>query len=152
MFSRYSISDGSSITWYEPPPVETTADNNAITSVNRNITKGSVNVELSWNFSLTADLNPLILLGLELDNVQVGTIAPTVPSVSVVSGWEHRFNVSWVPQRATLIIFNVTTDDDDVKFVCEVTTVGGGSKIWKREIRVKVVGKLDKSILIFFIP
>lgn len=101
---------------------------------------------------MTADLNPLVLLALNLDNVQVGIIAPTVPSVSVISGWEHRFNVSWVPQRATLIIFNVTTDDDDVKFVCQVTTVGGGSKAWRREIHVKVVGKLDQSILIFFIP
>ena len=79
---------------------------------------------------------------LELNSVAVVNIFPGLNSAEVVAGYEDRFNLSWInPVKATLIIFNVSAADEG-EFVCELTTIGGGSKVWKRKIQVTVVGKL----------
>ena len=55
---------------------------------------------------------------------------------------KDRFNVTWVSQRATLIIFNVTDADDkrNGEFSCELSTFDG---LWSRKIQVEVLGKPD---------
>jgi len=137
------ISDGAgTITWYEPPPVETAVDTNSIRTYNTQLTKGSTNEPLVWNFSLAAELNPLVSVTVELNSVGVGSIFPSLNSAQVAAGYEDRFNISWInPVKATLIIFDVSAADEG-EFACKVNTLGGGSKLWTRKIQVTVVGKL----------
>ena len=139
---RFSISDGSSITWFGPPPVETITDASVIRTVDRNLTKG-FEEQLSWNFSLTAG-STLITVTVELAIISraVATFVSRTGSLSVSDGFQDRFKVTWIPNKITLIIFNVTTDDEEV-FLCKVLSIGGsGAVTWAREIQVAVLGKL----------
>lgn len=62
-------------------------------------------------------------------------------------GLTDRFNFIWIPTIATLIIFNVTTDDSGQELSCEVLSVdGSGASTWKRKIQVTVLGKFGSSI------
>ena len=110
-------------------------------SDSKQLLEGSTNVPLSWNFSLTADLN-LILVALSLNNADVATIVPSSGQAGIEAVFVGRFNVTWISNRATLIIFNVTADDSG-EFGCKLTSFQGSTnKVWVRKIRVEVVGKL----------
>ena len=99
---RFPISDGSSITWYEPPPVETITDTNSIRTVDRNFTKG-FEEQLSWNVSLPSG-STIITVTLELASINriVATYVAQPVSLSVSSGFQDRFNVIWIPSKITL--------------------------------------------------
>ena len=85
---------------------------------------------------------PIQEVRLKLNTVLVVIIAPFLNLVEVLSAYKNRFNVSWLNnEKVTLIIFNVTSADAG-EFACDVTTVGGGTKIWTRKIQVDVVGKI----------
>ena len=47
--------DGGSITWFEPPPIETTADINVVRTYSTLLREGSAIDELNKNFGLTQD-------------------------------------------------------------------------------------------------
>jgi len=140
---KYFISDGGgTITWYEPPPVETTADNTLIRTNNTQFLQGSTNVTLSWNFSLASDLNPLLVVEVKLNTDLVVQILPVSGQVTLQEGFKNRFSARWInSQRVALVIFNANVDDNGT-FACEMSTFGGGLKIWRRDIQVKVLGKL----------
>ena len=139
------LSDGGSITWFEPPPVETTAYNNIVRTYNTSLLEGSTNVELNWNFSLTKDLN-FIVLNLRLGSDLVATV-PENGQSDISLDFRGRVNVTWIPKRVRLIILKVSTQDDG-EFSCVVTTTGGGSKEWRRKINVAVVGEFVTYIII----
>ena len=129
-----------SVTWLEPPPVETVTDSTLVHTNSTKLRKGSTNVHLNWEFSLTSELN-LILVTIRLDGTSVGAIVPSTGDASPGAGFTSRFNVSWVAQVATLTIFNVTSADEGL-FTCELNTFEAGTnKIWRRNIDVSVVGK-----------
>ena len=93
---------------------------------------------LSWNFSLTS-------LTLFAVNIKFGvdTLALSGPGGSaaqVRDKFKDEFNFTWISQRLTLVIFNVTAayDESKGKFICELTTAEGG---WIRKTQVKIVGK-----------
>ena len=136
----FFISDAGSVTWYEPPPVETTSDvNTELTADGRQLRKGSTQVQLSWNFSLTPDLN-LITVVLILNDATIATVVPSSGIAATQAGLEGRFNVTYISQRVTLIIFNVT-EDDDGEFGCRLNTFQGvQNKLWERKMKVEVVG------------
>ena len=140
---RFSISDGSSITWYEPPPVEIITDVSVIRTINRNLTKG-FEEQLSWNFSSSAD-STLITVTVELTSINkaLATYVAQTGLLSVSNDFQDRFNVTWIPSKITLTIFNVTSDDED-SFICKVLSVGGSRlNTWERKIQVTVLGKLS---------
>lgn len=129
-----------SVTWFEPPPFETVTDPSLVHTNSTKLRKGSTNVHLNWEFSLTSELN-LILVTIRLDGTSVGNIIPSTGDAATSASFTSRFNVSWVAQHATLIIFNVTSADEGL-FTCELNTFEGGTnKIWNRNIDVSVVGK-----------
>ena len=136
----FIILDAGSVTWYEPRPVETTSDvNTELTAESRLLFKGSTYAQMSWNFSLTPDLN-LITIVLTLNSVDVATVVPSAGIAGIQSDFKGRFNVTWISQRVTLIIFNVT-EDDDGEFGCTINTFQGAqNKIWKRKMKVQVLG------------
>lgn len=134
------ILDGGSVTWYEPPPVQTSSDPAVFHTANQQLREGSTKAALNWNFSLTQDLI-LIVVTIKLNEVTIANLVPSGPAAPA-SGYEERFNVSWISHSATLIIFNVT-DDDNGLFSCELNAFQGATnKVWKRKIQVKVLGKL----------
>ena len=136
-----------SVTWFEPPPVETVTNHTIVHTNSTKLRKGSTNVHLNWEFSLTSELN-LILVTLKFDSGTVGTIVPSSGAAAADAAVTSRFNVSWVAQRATLSIFNVATADEGL-FTCELNTFEGiTNKIWKRNIDVSVVGKLIINLLV----
>ena len=65
---------------------------------------------------------------------------PGGSAAQVRDAFKDKFNFTWISQRLTLVIFNVTAayDESKGKFSCELATSEGG---WIRKIHVKIVGK-----------
>ena len=144
------ISDCGSITWYEPPPVVTETDNTAPSVADSTQLLRGVDGSLSWNFTLTGER--FVSAVLIWKTTTVANIRPSLGVIAVTPGFEDRFNLSWSnSQRATLVIFNVTTEHD-WDFSCETSSlVGGNLKVWTRKIQVAVVGKLTNTERITFV-
>lgn len=144
------VVDGGSVTWFEPPPVETTSDDlTELIADSQPILQGSTNVLLRWNFSLTGDTDPITLLTvvLKLNGVGVATIAAS-GQIGIQTRFQGRYDVSWINQLATMTIFNVTAEDNG-EFSCEVNTLEGASnKVWKRKVTVEVLGKLESVVFV----
>ena len=134
------ISDAGNITWYEPPPSQIVTDDTVTFTSFKILTKGSFNEELSFNFSLTADL-PIVSVTIQLNGNVVATYLPSLATVKVASAYFSRFNATWVPTKLTLIVLNVTSADKG-QYRCDVLTIRGLTlNMWKRIIEVEVFGK-----------
>jgi len=95
---------------YEPSPVETVAVTAVIRTVDRNLTEGFMR-ELTWNFSLSAG-SSIITVTIEYKSgTTVATYVQQTQTVTFAEGLRDRFNLTWIPTKATLIIFNVTSDE-----------------------------------------
>ena len=140
----FYFSDGTSVTWFEPPPVEVISDHNLVHYAS-NTTKlplQSTNIPLSWNFSLSSDLL-FIFLNLKLNGESIGVVPPAGGQAKINSPFDQRFSLNWIPnEKVTLTIFNVTIDDNGT-FACELTLFNAvsGSNPWKSIIPVQVLGK-----------
>ena len=64
---------------------------------------------------------------------------------SVDPSFASRLNATWVPNKLTLILFNVT-DAEEGEYRCEVISVGGSVETWIRTIQVSLVGKLIELV------
>lgn len=133
------ISDAGSITWHEPPPSQIVRDDRVTFTSFKILTKRSFNEELSFNFSLTADL-AIVFVTIQLDGNVVASYLPSLATVTVESAYFSRFNATWVPNKLTLIVLNVTSADTG-QYCCAVLTTGSGINRWKRIIEVEVFGK-----------
>ena len=135
------------MTWLEPPPSETITHHLNITEANKSLVKGSLNAELSCNFSLSADLS-IITVSIHFGGTSVANFAESQQAQSVSPGFEGRFNVTWVPNKLTLIFFNVTSEDEG-EFRCDVLTLlspGAVIQTWKRRIQVSLLGKFGQLV------
>ncbi|XP_067031184.1 uncharacterized protein [Acropora muricata] len=128
--------DAGSITWHEPPPSQIVTDVTVTFTSSKILTKGSLNEELSFNFSLTADL-AIVSVTIQFDGNVVATYFPGFETVTVESAYFSRFNATWVPTKLTLIVLNVTSADKG-QYRCDVLTIGGRINLWKRIIEVEV--------------
>ena len=65
---------------------------------------------------------------------------PGGSAAQVYDAFKDKLNFTWISQRLTLVIFNVTAtyDESNGKFCCELTTAEGA---WIRGIQVKIVGE-----------
>ena len=93
---------------------------------------------LRWNFSLTS-VN-LFAVTIRFNTDALALSGPGGSAAQVYDAFKDKFNFTWISQRLTLAIFNVTAayDESKGKFGCELTTAEGG---WIRKIQVKIVGK-----------
>ena len=93
---------------------------------------------LSWNFSLTSVT--LFSVYIRFDTDTLALSGPGGSAARVEDAFKDKFNFTWISQRLTLVIFNVTAayDGSKGKFSCELITSVGG---WIRKIQVKIVGK-----------
>ena len=139
------ISDCGNITWFEPPPVVTETDNSVPSVADSKQLLRGVDGSLSWNFTLTGER--FASAELRFESTTVANIQPAFDIIAVSPGFEDRFNLTWInSQRATLVIFNVTSEHEG-EFSCETSSiVGGNLKKWTRRIEVAVVGKLLQCI------
>ena len=133
--------DGSNITWLEPPPLKTVKDASRISRTTKQVTKGSLNEELSCNFILTPDLT-LKSVWMEVRNVSTVTFVPNV-SLSVPKGVAKSLNATWVPNKLTLTFFKVTAAEKG-EYTCNVVTTGSRPRTWTRKIQLLVAGKLSQ--------
>ena len=94
---------------------------------------------LNWNFSLTSVT--LFSVTIKFNTETLALSGPGGSSAKVVDAHKDKFNFTWISQRLTLVIFNVTAayDESRGKFSCELATSEGA---WIRKIQVKIVGKL----------
>ena len=93
---------------------------------------------LSWNFSLTSVT--LFLVAIWFNNERLTISGPGGLSARVDDPYKDKFNFTWISQRVTLIIFDVTAAYDESKgnFSCELFAAEG---TWTRKLQVKIVGK-----------
>ena len=103
--------------------------------------EGSVNEQLSWNFSLSHIR--FFQVFLYFDDANAAFIDyGTTGFVGVYERFISRFNISWVPPSyATLVIFNLTTADKGI-FSFEVWSYETkiSIKVWKGDLKVTIVG------------
>ena len=93
---------------------------------------------LSWNFSLTSVT--LFSVTIKFDSDTLVVSGPGGSGATVATAFKDKFNFTWISQRLTLVIFNVTAAYEKSKgeFSCELATNEGA---WIRKIQVKIVGK-----------
>ena len=98
---------------------------------------------LSWNFSLTSVT--LFSVNIKFNTDTLALSGPGGSAAQVRDAYKDKFNFTWISQRLTLVIFNVTAayDESKGKFSCELTTAEGA---WIRKIQVKIVGKGTHSL------
>ena len=77
---------------------------------------------------------------IKFGTVTLAISGPGGSNAKVVTALRDKFNFTWISQRLTLVIFNVTAayDESKGKFSCELSTSDGP---WTRKIQVKIVGK-----------
>ena len=82
----------------------------------------------------------LFSVTIRFDTDTLALSGPGGSAARVEDAFKDKFNFTWISQRLTLVIFNVTAAYDESKgeFSCELTTAEG---TWSRKIRVKIVGK-----------
>ena len=93
---------------------------------------------LSWNFSLTS--GNLFSVTIRFNNDRLALSGPGGSGARVDDAQKDKFNFTWISQRLTLVIFNVTAtyDESKGKFSCGLFAAEG---TWTRKIQVKIVGK-----------
>ncbi|KAK2549873.1 Basement membrane-specific heparan sulfate proteoglycan core protein, partial [Acropora cervicornis] len=130
---------GNQLTWNEPLPVLTVQESDSHQEVHRNYTRlieDTINASLSWHFSLSSGLT-LIGVNLKLKTVTIAFVSNQKPEVSAF--YKDKYAINGIPnQRITLVIFNVTTEQN-ATFACEVVASGNGVSTWRSEVQVEVV-------------
>ena len=139
---RCLYSDGGSITWFEPPPAQTVTSPLAV-STNKSLIKGSINEELSCNFSLTAGLR-IIAVSMKIGGRAAVTFLPNQKTPSVEPIFASRLKATWLPNKLTLIFFNVTAAEEK-EYRCEVVSFSP-AQTWIRKIHVSLLGKLRQLV------
>ena len=97
---------------------------------------GSTNVALRWNYTLETN-EVLFSVIWVLDGTQIAAAAP----VTVIK--DDRFDLN-KSELATLIIKNVS-EVEDVTIQCQVQTIEG---IWKYNIRLEIIGKMQIKLIL----
>jgi len=105
------------------------------------VVKGSTQVALRWNYTLSPGSNLLVTTFSITDDGNsddIGLISPNnIAAVNDKNDYRTRFDIS-TSEVATLIIKKVTEREDAV-YQCKLTVVGN---TWAYEIRVIVLGKI----------
>ncbi|XP_022795755.1 hemicentin-1-like isoform X2 [Stylophora pistillata] len=131
------LTDGGSVTWYEPTPAKTTSNQNEVLPPGRlQVYEGSSAV-LQWNFSLTSNIGFTFI---KFKGATVVTIRSDGKAGDVSANFTGRLSVlSSTKQTAALSISRVIFADDKAngEFTCEVLTLS--NERWKRAIQVQVL-------------
>ena len=82
----------------------------------------------------------LFSVNIKFDSDTLALSGPGGSAAQVRDEFKDKFNFTWISQRLTLVIFNVTAayDESKGKFSCELTTA---EEAWNRKIQLKIVVK-----------
>ena len=82
----------------------------------------------------------LFSVSIQFNTDKLAFSGPGGVGAQVRDAFKDKFNFTWISQRLTLVIFNVTGayDERKGKFSCELTAAEGE---WIRKIQVKVLSK-----------
>lgn len=138
---KLPLTDGGNIIWLEPPPFETNAS--SISRTNKLVIQGSLNEELSCSFSLTRDLI-ITTVSMKFRGQPAVAFVPNV-SLMVEPVFAKHFDAVWVPNRLTLILFNVT-DAHEGEYCCEVIAIGRSARSWIRKIKLSVFDPIQTTV------
>ena len=86
---------------------------------------------------------------MQLGGTPVASFAQSQQVLSVPPDFKSRFNVTWVPNKLTLVFFQVTSADEG-EFGCDVLTLGSPGAViqtWKRNIQVSLLGKSCQIVM-----
>ena len=134
----FDFSDGASLTWNEPPPIQTVqAGFSMVDHFSRRQFQDGTNASLTWQFTLTALKFKYLVLSLD------GTrIAVTTASIQMVNPrFENDFSISWIPDQAflRLTVLNMTSEKNGSLFTCQVyATTISDSLMWLFRSNVQV--------------
>ena len=137
--SKYSPSDGVSVTWYEPTPVQTSSNPaEALIPGKLHVYEGS-SVTLNWSYSLSSTF---VSARLQFSGADIVIILSNGQAGPVNVSFRQRFTVKSTQQSISLLISKVTSDEDRSRgeFGYELSDASGAK--WRRAIQVQVVGKL----------
>ena len=124
-----------SFNWTAPPPAWSPTDANDVRTVKHQVSNGSTNVALRWNYTLgTGEF--LSSTAWQLDGTQI--IFVSVTGITIIKDDRFDVNKSGV---ATLIIKNVS-ELEDATIQCLVQT---DLSSWKYDIRLEITGEKFKS-------
>ena len=124
-----------SFIWTAPPPAWSPTDANDIRTVKYQVSNGSTNEALAWNYTLgTGEF--LSSTAWQLDGTQI--IFVSVTGITRIK--DDRFDVN-KSEVATLIIKNVS-ELEDATIQCLVQT---DLSSWKYDIRLEITGEKFKS-------
>ncbi|XP_068685611.1 neurotrimin-like [Montipora foliosa] len=143
---NFNLSDGGSLTWNEPLPIQNIPDNAIVEHTNHTTLPQGTYASLTWRFSLSSDLT-FDSLTIRFDKEAIAGIWSS--GQGVVPSFEDKYGITWIPsQRITLGIFHVTTAQNGT-FVCEVTAAKGHAiATWKSIIEVDVLDPPSNMIVI----
>ena len=87
----------------------------------------------------------LFAVRIKFDADTLALSGPGGSAAQVRDEFKDKFNFTWISQRLTLVIFNVTAayDESEGQFICKLFTTEGA---WIRKIQVKIVGKGNYSL------
>lgn len=131
---------GQSVTWHEPVPAKRALSANTdLPPAETKVFEGHPAL-LSWNFSLTSVTLISATIKFNTNSLVFGGAGGL--GANVLDPYKDRFNFTWISQRITLVIINVTAADDESNglFQCEL---GSNKGIWKRAIRVKIIERTE---------
>ena len=141
IFLSYIVFVATSVTWTAPPPAWTQTDPNDIRRVDMSVEKGSTQVALRWNYTLSTGSNLLLTTFSIIDDGNrddIGALSPNnIASVNDRNDYRTRFDIS-TSEVATLII-NKVTEREEAVYQCQLTVVGN---VWAYGIRVIVLGEI----------
>ncbi|XP_022810527.1 uncharacterized protein LOC111347562, partial [Stylophora pistillata] len=130
------LTDGGSVTWYEPTPVITTSHPTEVLPPGIvQVYEGSP-VTLNWNYSLTTGFFVAVM---PFNVAGIVSISSAGQAGAVSSYFQQGFNASSTLGRGSLFINNVTVADDRAngEFICDI--IDFNADTWRRTIRVKVI-------------
>ncbi|XP_015776919.1 PREDICTED: limbic system-associated membrane protein-like [Acropora digitifera] len=111
-------SDGQSLTWEQPLPVQTVPSHNPVDHFSSRKLEGIINATLIWNFLLN-QLN-FVKLVIWLNGTPIAGVGSSGPEPQ--PGFENQFAIDWIANEnlVKLFVFNVPLMENGT-FTCEVT-------------------------------
>ena len=101
-------------------------------------------VTLNWSYDLSVGLGLGGFIRFKQDGI--ASIAGDGSAGAVAAQDQKRFNISSSLGRVSLFISPVTVTDDEANGEFSCVLIDSNNDIWKRAIRVKVIGKLESVV------
>lgn len=138
----FQFSDGQSLTWEQPLPVQTVQSANPVDHFSsRKLDEGIINATLIWNFVLNQlDFVKLVIW---LNGTPIAGVGSSGPEPQ--PGFENQFAIDWIANESLVKLFlSDETLRENGTFTCEVTAgevTGYNEFQFRSHLQLHVFGK-----------